>query len=123
MTTLTQNLKLLALAQLLVGAFFSLVLGFFGSLQLGASFAMGAGLMLLNVGLLAWVWWRILTQKTIAWTLIVIVIKYAVVLGTIYDLARREWFNPVGAGLGIASFIIAALVTALLLEQKEKEKE
>lgn len=123
MTTLTQNLKLLALTQLLVGALLSPVLGFFGSFQLGASFAMGAGLMLLNVGLLAWVWWRILTQKTIAWTLIVIVIKYAVVLGTIYDLARREWFNPVGAGLGIASFIIAALVTALLLEQKEKEKE
>lgn len=123
MTSLTQNLKILSISQFLVGLVISLILLANEQVQLAASFGLGAALMLFNVLALSWVWWRILTQKTIAWTLIVIVIKYAVVLGTIFYLARQAWFSPVGAGLGIASFIIAALITALLLEQKEKEKE
>lgn len=121
MSTPIQSLKVLALLQLASGLFFTSLITFFWGVQLGASFALGSGLMLANVLLLAWTWWRILTQKRIAWTLLVIVIKYAVLLGAIFYFARSGWFNSVGVGLGIVSFVVAALGLGLLSDKLEKE--
>jgi hypothetical protein len=121
MSTPIQSLKLLSLLQLTTAGFFSALITYFWGIQLGASFLMGSALMVVNVLLLAWTWWRILTQKRIAWTLLVIVIKYAVLLGTIYYFTRAGWFNSLGFGLGIVSFVVAALGLGLLLEKLEKE--
>ncbi len=123
MSTAIRNLKTLALIQGIVGAALSLLVTVIWNLQLGASFAVGSSLMLFNIVLLGWTWWRILAQKTIAWTLVVIVIKYAVLLGAIFHLARTSWFSSVGAGLGISSFVLAALFYAVVSEKQEKEIE
>ena len=80
--------------------------------QLGASIAVGAGLMLFNVIILGWSWHRLIAKKSIAWTVMIIVIKYAVLLGSIFYLARMNWFSLLGAGVGISSFMMAALILA-----------
>ena len=115
-----QNLRALVAFQILIGATFTGAICSFVNLQLGASFAVGAGLMLVNLLLLGWSTWRMFAKKSIAWTTMIIVIKYAVLLGSIFVLARSSWFSLVGAGLGIASFLIAVLAMAFFQHKKEK---
>jgi hypothetical protein len=83
----------------------------FGS-DAGASFAIGSVLMTLNVVALAWLWWRIFGQKTIAWTVLIIVIKYAILFASIFYLSRLSWFSTLSAGLGLVTFILPALILA-----------
>lgn len=78
--------------------------------------------MLTNLALLAWVWYRILAKKSIAWTLQIIVIKYAVLLVSLFYLMHTSWFSSLGAGLGVASFTLGALVFALCEQRKEKNR-
>lgn len=117
MTTPTPSLKLLALIQLVLGAALA-ALAMLWNFQLGASMALGAGLMLFNLIGLGWSWHRLMAKKSIAWTILIIVIKYAVLLGSIFYLARQEWFNPLGAGLGISIFMVAALIMALVFHRQ-----
>jgi hypothetical protein len=115
--TKTPSLKLLAAIQLALGTVISLFGLYFGSFQLGASIAIGSGLMLFNLIGLGWSWQRLMAKKSIAWTLVIIVIKYAVLLGSIFFLAREQWFSSLGAGLGISSFVLAALIMALIFRK------
>lgn len=114
-----RSFRQLAYLQLTMGLIFALLLGGLVDVRLGASFALGALLMLTNVLLLGWTWWRLIAKKSIAWTTMIIVIKYAVLLGSIVVLARQSWFSSVGAGLGIASFIIPALALAVIYQKRE----
>lgn len=116
---LTANFKFLALLQFLVGGALTGVVTYGWGIQLGASFAIGALLMLTNVSAIAWTSWRLLSQKSIAWTSLIIVIKYAVLLGSIVVLAKTSWFSSLGAGLGVTSFLIAALLLAIFSQKKE----
>ena len=121
----TQNrrhLKWMFGFQLFFGVLFALLAGLFGSVQLGASLAFGAGLMLLNVGLLSWSTWRMFAKKSIAWTSAVIVIKYAVLLGALFYFSQTGWFDLFGIALGIASFLIAVLALAAVPLKKEESE-
>ncbi len=119
MTTSTPNLKQLAALQILIGAGLALAGARFSGPQLGASIAVGSALMLGNMILLGWSWQRLIAKKSIAWTVMIIVIKYAVLLGSIVYFARTDWFSPLGAGIGIASFMLAALVLAAFYYKRE----
>ncbi len=121
MPTQNPSLKQLAAIQLVVGAVIAGVASLASSLQLGASVAIGASLMLGNLVLLGWSWQRLMDKKSIAWTVAIIVIKYAVLLGSIVFFARTAWFSPLGAGIGIASFMISALVLAGIYHKKETD--
>lgn len=114
----THNLRLLIFVQFVVGILITGAAIRFGGLQLGASTAVGAVLMLANMVLLAWMWHRLMNQKSIALTAGVIVIKYALLLGSIFYLTRTPWFSPFGAGLGIISFLVAAVIFAVILGSK-----
>jgi len=92
--------------------------GLLSGLQLGASIAIGAALMLFTVLLFACSWQRIFAKKSIAWTVLLIVFKYAFILDSIFLLMQTNWFSPLGAGLGVASFTIAALVFAVVDQRK-----
>ena len=94
-------------------------LWYLGRPQLAASFALGAGLMLLNLGALAWSSWRMISKKPVALTVGVIVIKYALLLGSVFYFARTSWFDSIGAGLGIASFMLAVLGSALFAKKED----
>lgn len=114
-----RNLSRLAFIQLLFAVLGSGVVGYLWGFHQGASFAIGAALMLGNMIGIGWAWWRVITQKTIAWTVLIIVIKYAVLLSSIFYLGREPWFNVALAGAGITSFLLAALVWAVTSKEKE----
>jgi len=99
--------------QIAVGVVGSALVAMVASLHQAASFFVGTLIMVANVTLLGWIWARLLSQKTIAWTVMLIVIKYAVLLGLIYQLAQGAWFDALSAGLGISSFLIPAFIFAL----------
>jgi len=115
------NLKLILILQLAAAAVVSGAAFYFGGARLGASTLAGAVLMTANLVLLAWSWARLMSKKSIAWTVAIIVIKYAVLLSSIYFLAQTPWFSPVGAGLGIASFLMAALALAVVISSKSEK--
>jgi hypothetical protein len=114
MPTQTLSLKHLASVQLILGTVVALAVAWLWSFRLGASIGIGAGLMIFNVMLLGWSWQRLIAKKSVALTVLLIVIKYAVLLGSIYFMARTDWFSAVGAGLGIVSFVMAAVVYAAI---------
>lgn len=121
-TTIFNSLKYMAIFQ---GAIVLLVGGgmwFSGRPQLAASFAVGAGLMLGNLMALAWSTWRVLAKKPVASTVLIIVIKYALLLGSVFYFARMPWFSSAGAGLGIASFMLAILGSAFAAPKVPDEK-
>ena len=111
------KLSQLILIQLSIALILSVGAMLFCSLYLGASIATGAAVILTNLLFLIWAWKRIFAKKSIAWTLLIIVIKYAVLLGSIFFLAREPWFSSLGAGLGISSFVLAALIMALIFRK------
>lgn len=94
------------------------VVAFAFGLQLAASFCIGAGAMWVNYLVIGWTSWRTLAKKSIAWTTAIIVIKYAVLLGTLFFVVRRPWFSVLAAGIGIGSFVFSALLGAVLMNQK-----
>jgi hypothetical protein len=118
-TTILRSLGAIALFQAGIVILAALGLLKWGSPQLAASFAVGGGLMLLNLGAIAWSTWRILDKKPIASTVLIIVIKYALLLGSMFYFARADWFNALGAGLGVASFVLAVLGGVLLTEKED----
>lgn len=120
-TTIRKALSVLFLAQIAVGFAGGALLTYLYDPQLGASYVVGALLMTANLALLAWSSWRLIAKKSIAWTVLIIVIKYAVLLGSVVVFARASWFNSFGAGLGVASFVIAALISAVLLKKEKIE--
>lgn len=105
-----------------MGGLFASTLVLTGRPQLAASTLVGAALMLFNVIALGWTVDRMLAKKSIAWTVLIIVIKYAVLLGSIYILAQTAWFSSIGAGIGLVSFVLAILVFAMLSHWKELGK-
>lgn len=118
-----QNLKLLFLIHLFIALVISGYLFVRHGFQLGASFMLGSGLAALSVGMVALSTWLTLAKKSIAWTVMIIVIKYAVLLGSIMILSHKSWFNSMGVGLGIASFIATALTFAVLQQRLQQKKE
>ncbi len=120
--TPARSLKILSLIHIGVAAAITLIISTVWNISLGASFALGALVMIANVLLLAWSWWRLFAKKSIAWTSSIIVIKYAVLLGSIFLLTRMSWFSSMAAGLGVASFVIAALALAVIVQKEETEK-
>jgi hypothetical protein len=119
--TIRKALKVLFLVQIVVSVAGTGLFTFIYDPQLGASYAIGATLMTANLALLAWSSWRLIAKKSIAWTVMIIVIKYAVLLGSVVYFARASWFSSFGAGLGVASFVLAALVSATLLRKENIE--
>lgn len=77
------------------------------------SFVVGAVLMLVNLLTIAWSWKNILAKKLIAWSVAIIVIKYAILGIIIYELMMGDlvdvaWFCG-GMGVLLISCISFAL--------------
>lgn len=104
------NLKVIALVQAAIVGGLSCLIAMFWQVQLGASFATGAGIMFVNLLLLMWIWGRVLAKKSFALTSLIIVVKYTVLLGAIFFLTRETWFHVLSAGLGMAAFILSTLI-------------
>jgi hypothetical protein len=112
--TIFNSLRHMAIIQAVIVLVVGGLLWLSGRPQLAASFAVGASLMLGNLMALAWSTWRVLAKKPVASTVLIIVIKYALLLGSVFYFARMPWFSSAGAGLGIASFMLAILGSAMV---------
>lgn len=77
------------------------------------SLLLGVGTILLNFLLLAWGWSLIFKKKLIALAVGIIVFKYAILGIIIYRIVNEPWFQPLWFSLGIASFVISALIYSL----------
>lgn len=108
------SLRKLLTFQLLLGSAFTAAVAAVAGFQPGASFGLGSVIMFANLILLAWVWNRLIEKKAIAWTALIIVIKYTVLLGAIYFLTQAAWFHVLSAGLGMVTFVLTALVQVAL---------
>ncbi len=121
--TIFNSLKYMAIFQAIIVLIAGGGLWISGRPQLAASFAVGAGLMLGNLMALAWSTWRVLAKKPVASTVLIIVIKYALLLGSVFYFARMPWFSSAGAGLGIASFMLAILGSSFAAPKATEDDE
>ena len=113
------QLKIFVAAQCLVGLLGTAVAAWSRGGFAAASFAAGAAVVLWSLVSLAWIAWRVLAQKSVAWTVVAIISKYAIFLSSIYVLTRTAWFDVTAGAVGVASFILAALVGAVFTREKE----
>lgn len=77
------------------------------------AFAMGGTLVAVNFLFLGIVWGWIFNKKLIALAVSLIVFKYAILGLIIYQLIKVMLVDPFWLAMGIASFILSALVYAL----------
>lgn len=120
MLNLQQSISRLCRIHLILTVGICLVVWLISGPSLSASIGIGAFAMSASVIVMAWTTWRLMAQKTIALTVALIVIKYAVLLVSLYYLTQTHWLNPLGVVLGVFSFMLAALIYAAL-EYKQKE--
>lgn len=87
--------------------------------QKSASYLAASGLMLINVGLLYWVWQRCLQKKLVALAILIIVFKYAILGWIVYRLLSSSWLDIVWFSMGIGSLILSSSLTALQTRTSE----
>lgn len=112
------SLKTLIATQFALGAALTAIVWWLFGPQLGASFGVGAALMLGNLLVLAWFWSRILAKKSFALTVVIIVVKYTFLLGAIFVLTQTAWFHVLSGGLGMATLIMTALVQVAAIKRE-----
>jgi hypothetical protein len=83
------------------------------SAQHALSFMLGAAFMALNFWMLMISWGRLLSKKSIALPVSVIVIKWTLFGAICVYLARSKWIEPLPFVLGIGSIAVSSLVVAL----------
>jgi len=75
--------------------------------QCALSFSLGAGLMTLNIGFLAWAWSNILQKKLIALSVSLIVLKYALLGIVIYQILLDGNTQPGWFSVGLGSLLVS----------------
>lgn len=106
-------MKLILIVQSLMTLFGGILLGYFYAAQHAISFMIGSFVILMSVFLLRLGYGLIFQKKLIALAIVIIVFKYAILGIIIFTLAKLTWFNPLWFSLGVASFILSAILYAL----------
>ena len=83
------------------------------------SFLVGSLVILLSFILLGIGWSLIFQKKLVALAGFVIVFKYAILGIIIYTIVKRPWFNPLWFAMGVASFVLSAIVYAVTESLRE----
>lgn len=78
-----------------------------------ASFAMGSGLVFMNVVLLAWAGARLMQKKRLALSTFVIVFKYAILGVILYKILKTPWVHPLWFCAGVGTLMLASIGMAL----------
>ena len=97
----------------------SLAVLVFHSPAAAVAILVGGALVALNGAGLGWAWVRILNKKSIAWTVVVIVIKYAFVLGIVSWVVLTGQLAAVPLGLGISLLAPSAVVFTFVDSQRQ----
>jgi len=104
----------LPIIQFAVSCLLTLAIWTFGTAQQSLSALAGGMVVWMNWHFLSWSWWRILTKKSFALGVSVIVLKYAILGLALIVLARQPWLQPIPFVLGIGSLVPTALIYAHL---------
>ncbi|MNJ91061.1 hypothetical protein D3C87_87050 [compost metagenome] len=107
-------MKKLTVIQLLLMVVLITTLLFYITTHQLISFSVGSGAILLNFLLLGAGWGLIFRKKLIALSVGIIVFKYAILGIIIFQIAKQPWLQPLWFCLGIASFVITALIYSLI---------
>ena len=116
-------MKLFSILQLAVTLIGSLVLYTWRDPLSAASYAAGAGLVLLNVISMGLLWFHVIRKKLIALSLSIIVFKYPILGIIIYKLLSFTWINRVWFSVGLASLVVTALFFAALSPRGSSTEE
>ncbi len=106
-------MKIVLITQSLITALGGLLLGFFYAPQHSLSFVTGSLVILGSFFMLGIGFGMIFKKKLIALAIGIIVIKYAILGIIIFTLVKLAWFNPLWFSMGVASFVLSAIVYAL----------
>lgn len=106
-------MKLILVSQILITALVGGLLGIFYAPQQSLSFVSGSGTLFLSFILLGIGYGLIFKKKMIALAVGIIVIKYAILGIIIFTLSELLWFDPLWFSLGVASFVLSAIVYAV----------
>ncbi|QDK36101.1 hypothetical protein [Bdellovibrio sp. NC01] len=112
-------MKITLLSQLALTLLGSLALWIFAAPDQAGSYLAGSGLLSLSFLLLGWGWGLIFQKKLIALAVSIIVFKYAILGIIIFNIVKKPWFNPLWFAMGIASFVISAIIYAVYVALKE----
>ena len=88
-------------------------------LMSAASIAIGCAVILVNVGLTAVLWKRLIQKKLIALSLAIIIFKYAILGAIIYKLLSLSWIEKGWLCAGFGSLVITAPLYALFAPNQE----
>ena len=114
-------MKLFFIIQITVILAGSLIFAEIVDTKSAASFASGAGLILLNVAVLAFVWLYLIQKKLVAVSLTIIVFKYAILGVIIYKLLNLEWIQQSWFCVGLGSLVFSTLVYGFIAPEKDDE--
>lgn len=107
-------IKQAAALVLLFGAVLALLLWFFYSHDAGLSCAAGSAIMFLNLLSFYLTWKLVLAKRSMALTVLVIILKYSILGLIFWSLTTATWIQPLGFVLGISTLLLAILcMTAL----------
>lgn len=104
--------KLTVIQVILMGVLIPLLAVFIAKHQI-ISASVGSGVILINFLLLGWGWGLIFRKKLIALSVGIIVFKYAILGIIIFRIVKQPWLDPLWFCLGVASFVITALIYSL----------
>ncbi|MGZ5278938.1 MAG: hypothetical protein ACXWC9_03295 [Pseudobdellovibrionaceae bacterium] len=117
------HLKLFFIIQIAITAIGSIVLLEGRNPESAASFAIGSGIILLNVLSLAFVFSRVIQKKLIALSISIIVFKYAILGIIIYKLLSLAWVDRIWLCVGLASLVVSALFFASVAKTDDEDEE
>lgn len=92
-----------------------------GAKHQAMSYALGAGILLINLLIHVFVWGQIFQKKLIALSTSFIVFKYAIFGAIIYKALKSDWIDPLWFCVGIGSLLFAVLIHVTLLKWLGKE--
>jgi len=117
------HLKLFFIIQIAITAIGSIVLLEGRNAESAASFAIGSGIILVNVLSLAFVFSRVIQKKLIALSISIIVFKYAILGIIIYKLLSLSWVDRIWLCAGLASLVVSALFFASVAKTDDEDEE
>lgn len=115
--------KVFSMAQLFITLFGFGILLYWRDVNSAASFAVGGGLVLVNVLSWSFLISRILNKKLIALSATIIVFKYAILGVLLYKLLTFQWMDRLWFCVGLGSLIVSALLYVSFSKSEDSEDD
>lgn len=106
-------MKKVLISQILISILGGLLLNILTASQQAYSFVVGSLVILISFVMFGVGYGLIFKKKLIALAIAIIVFKYAILGIIIFKIVKLPWFTPLWFAMGVASFILSAIVYAV----------